>query len=439
MLRLRVLDCCLEFFDEFRAATCFLSYRCYMIEHMFEITDWKTSASPGDPVAGIRAGLAALSAEDRTAWTSDSLSEHLVELLEVRERLDAELARLAAHWIRKRGWEADGALSPTAWLSHRAPLARPDARNVIKAARVVDASPALAKALATGATTAAHIGALARVMSPKREPLLGEHDEVLAKQAQRLSIKDFTTLARRWATLADDHLATDDHEEHRPRNTLQAGFTMDGWLDGRFHLDPVAGKRLLDTLDHLAPPDPADAPDGVRSLTQRRGDALGDLADWYHSGATPGGNPPTIAAIVDVATLNGDPPDLARGRCEMEGVGPVTLATLERIGCGAALTRLVMAGDSIVLDMGRKVRFATQAQARAVRMRDGGCVFPSCERPAQWCDIHHIDDFARGGCTDIGKLACLCARHHTLVHNSKWTIVANPDGSFTARHPTRAP
>ena len=99
-----------------------------------------------------------------------------------------------------------------------------------------------------------------------------------------------------------------------------------------------------------------------------------------------------------------------------------------------------MAGTSIMLDMGRNTRLATPSQARAVRIRDTGCIFPSCDRPAPWCDIHHVDGWTRhNGPTDVDNLVCLCTRHHTLIHNSKWTIRANPDGTFTTTHPTRAP
>jgi hypothetical protein len=318
-------------------------------------------------------------------------------------------------------------------------MAAADASRLVETAKVVTTAPRLAEALYAGTTTAAHVAALARIMSPPRRRLLAEHDEVLAKQAERLPIKDFTSVARRWAAIADDHLAADHHDTHHPRNTLRAAVTMDGWLDGRFHLDPIAGAELLTTLDHRAPPDPVDAPDGARSLAERRGDALAELASWYHRGTVPGGNPPSLDAVVDVATLNGDSPDLAKARCELEGVGSITRATLEQLGCGATLRRVVMAGASVILDMGRTTRFATPVQARAVRIRDSGCIFPSCDRPARWCDVHHIVPFAEGGPTDVDKMCCLCRRHHTLIHNSKWSIHLNPDGTFTVAHPTRAP
>jgi hypothetical protein len=406
---------------------------------MFDIAEWNEAVAASDLADRIRADLAQLGLEDRNGWHGDTLSARLVELLEIRERLDAELARVAAAWHRRRAWEADGALSPAAWLTHRAPLTRPDARRLVTSVKVLDAAPLLADALRTGATTAAHIGAMAQVMSRRRLAVLADHDQVLARHAVRLSAQDFTMLARRWAAMADDHLARDDHGDHRPRNRLSAAVTMDGWVDGTFHLDPVAGAEVLGALDHLAPPDPADAPDGVRSLSERRGDALAELASRYHRAGAPAGNPPSLDVVVDIATLNGDTPDFAIRRCELDGVGPVTRATLDQLGCGATLTRLVMAGESVILDMGREVRFATPAQARAVRIRDAGCIFPSCDRPARWCDIHHVNGFARGGTTDVATMCCLCRRHHTLIHNSQWDIEVNPDGTFVVTHPTRGP
>lgn len=370
--------------------------------------------------------------------TGDALSEQLLTLLERRARLDAELVDVARRWRSVRAWEADGSLSPVSWLTHRAPLGRADAKQIMKSARTANDCPALASSLAAGDTTP-HVAALGRVVSERRRPLLARHDQTLTEQAERLSVEDFTTLARRWASLADDQIAGDAHGEHHSRNQLHAGVSMDGWVDGTFRLDPISGATLLGVLDHLAPPDPAAAPAGVRSLSQRRGDALADLAGWFQRGDEPGANPPNLDIVVDVAGLNGDPPDIALIRCDLDGVGPVTRATLEQIGCGATISRLVMAGESIVLDLGRKSRLATATQRRAIARRDGGCVFPSCDRPHRWCDIHHVDGFARGGRTDVARMVCLCARHHTLIHNSKWTISVNPDGTFRFQHPVRAP
>jgi len=141
--------------------------------------------------------------------------------------------------------------------------------------------------------------------------------------------------------------------------------------------------------------------------------------------------------VVDVATLNGLNPDLAITRCDIEGVGPVTRATLEQLTCSATVTRVVMAGESTVLDMGRRERLATPAQRRALAIRDRHCRFNGCGRPTQWCDAHHIEGwFSDNG---LDNLILLCRRHHTLVHNSRWTIAKVAGGEFEFAHPARGP
>jgi hypothetical protein len=62
---------------------------------MFDVTEpTDTPLGNSDPVLQIRMGIAALAGEHRDGWTGTALSERLVELVEVRERLEAELLRL---------------------------------------------------------------------------------------------------------------------------------------------------------------------------------------------------------------------------------------------------------------------------------------------------------------------------------------------------------
>jgi hypothetical protein len=195
---------------------------------------------------------------------------------------------------------------------------------------------------------------------------------------------------RRWTTLADDQLARDTFAEKWERRRLHISSTLDGWVAGDFFLDPVAGETLINVLDHLAPPDPGDAPDEPRPLSQRRADALADLSNWYMNGDKPGGNPPNVDAVIDVASLAGDIPEMAAARCDFDGVGPVGRSVLDQMCCNAKFTRFIMSGPSQILDMGRSTRLATTAQRRAVVVRDRHSRFPSCNRRPQWCDIHHI-------------------------------------------------
>ena len=58
--------------------------------------------------------------------------------------------------------------------------------------------------------------------------------------------------------------------------------------------------------------------------------------------------------------------------------------------------------------------------------RDLHCVFPGCDRPATWCDVHHLIPWSQGGATDLGNLVLLCRHHHTLVHEGGWRIEGDP-------------
>ncbi|MGH3622682.1 MAG: HNH endonuclease signature motif containing protein, partial [Sciscionella sp.] len=84
----------------------------------------------------------------------------------------------------------------------------------------------------------------------------------------------------------------------------------------------------------------------------------------------------------------------------------------------------VLGTHSEPLDLGRGHRLITLALRRALILRDRGCVFPNCERPARWCDGHHIVPWFHGGATDITNCALLCRTHHTLMHHDhcEWDI-----------------
>jgi hypothetical protein len=86
------------------------------------------------------------------------------------------------------------------------------------------------------------------------------------------------------------------------------------------------------------------------------------------------------------------------------------------------------------LDLGRASRVVTPAQRSALAVRDGGCVFPDCDRPLAWCEGHHLRHWLDGGPTDLANLALLCRAHHRAVHEGGWP--AAPTGSSPPSHPT---
>ena len=112
----------------------------------------------------------------------------------------------------------------------------------------------------------------------------------------------------------------------------------------------------------------------------------------------------------------------------------------DRLRVAAAMLPPALGGAaSQPLEVGRTSRVVTAAQRVALAVRDGGCVFPDCDRPLAWCDAHHLWHWADGGPTDLDNLALLCRAHHRAVHEGGWRLARGPDGRLTATPPDRPP
>src|SRR6185436_12823419 len=57
-----------------------------------------------------------------------------------------------------------------------------------------------------------------------------------------------------------------------------------------------------------------------------------------------------------------------------------------------------------VLSYGLRRRVASIGQRRALAARDRGCSFPTCDRPPDWCESHHVTPWVDGGPTDLDNL-----------------------------------
>ncbi|MFV3492607.1 HNH endonuclease, partial [Mycobacterium tuberculosis] len=52
---------------------------------------------------------------------------------------------------------------------------------------------------------------------------------------------------------------------------------------------------------------------------------------------------------------------------------------------------------------------------------------PNCHAPGDRCEVHHIDQWATGGSTDIDKLTFTCTPNHKLVGKG-WQTRKRSDG-----------
>ncbi|MGH3282740.1 MAG: HNH endonuclease signature motif containing protein, partial [Trebonia sp.] len=90
---------------------------------------------------------------------------------------------------------------------------------------------------------------------------------------------------------------------------------------------------------------------------------------------------------------------------------------------------------SLPLDIGYSASIPWYIR-RAVLLRDKHCAWPRCDRPAVYCDVHHIRHLADGGETSVANCVVLCQYHHDVcIHRLGWRIVLHPDGTTSVHGP----
>ncbi|PQZ95133.1 HNH endonuclease [Arthrobacter sp. MYb227] len=114
------------------------------------------------------------------------------------------------------------------------------------------------------------------------------------------------------------------------------------------------------------------------------------------------------------------------GLCDEAGITstgrPISAATVRRLACNGDLLPAVLGSEGEILDLGREVRSFTNAQRKALAIRDRGCVYPGCSRPAATTEAHHVNPWSEGGQTNVGNGACLCLHHHLMLHAGLFTL-----------------
>lgn len=105
-------------------------------------------------------------------------------------------------------------------------------------------------------------------------------------------------------------------------------------------------------------------------------------------------------------------------------------AAIERALCIGGAVEITVDSRGRPLDVAREARLFTPAQRIALAARDGGCMWPGCDRPPAMTEAHHCTPWSEGGCTDIDDGISLCAFHHVELHFRGWAIANDGQGRF---------
>jgi hypothetical protein len=376
----------------------------------------------------LRSAIEALRAETLADQPDVVIEEDFAELHRAGEMLELERLRRLAEIERRGIWARDGHLSTTSWLAETHMVSGGAARESVRVARALEDMPETRAALDAGEVSLSAVRVL--VATRETDPSAFQHSESALVEAARLhSLADLHRVTGYWRQAVQAQHALDGDDKLRARRKLHASVTFLGMvrLDG--DLDPETGETFLTALRAVLDSESRSGPNGDdRTPAQRRADALGEIARQYLDRGdrpTVGGERPHVTLTVDAQTIR----DGTRATCELDHVGPMDGLTAQRIACDASIMRVVMAGPSEPLDVGRRTPLISPAIRRAVILRDRHCRFPGCDRPASWCDCHHVVHWVEGGPTAMHNLLLLCRRHHRLLHRPRGFRLKMVDGN----------
>ena len=394
---------------------------------------------------------------------------------EALEALEAEITQLwghinaaTAHFLallaefdRRQGWAQHGIASCAHWLSWQCGIGPVAAREKVRVARALTSLPKIAGAFGEGRLSYSKVRALTRVATAETEDtLLSIALNGTAAHVER-TVRGFRRAVR--------YLERDEAEAMHERRYLDCWRESDGSVRLEARLAPEVGEMLLKALeaahaqleervgDAESVETDADAADAAavpadvsaetsrmrpalppcwdagsenvsaetprRSVSQRRADALGHILERFLAGKCSGSANGAHEVVVHIAhDALRDVPESSGA--ELDSGHIVAVETARRLGCDGALVGVVEGAKGEPLAVGRRTRAVPPAIRRALRVRDGGCRFPGCDR-SRYVHAHHIKHWADGGETALGNLVTLCSQHHRQVHEGGYGVRMN--------------
>ena len=391
-------------------------------------------------MAAFDAALSALAALDVESLPVAAAAPLVEALVTVQRRVDSEVLRAVGRFDASGAWQLDGASSAAAWLRAGVRLTPSDARASVRAARRLRELPVLAAAFAEGEISRGHVAVVTDAMArtPARRATIAAAEPTFAQAARTLDPAQLARVVRRWACTVDPLGAIEQEAAAHEQRHLSVSSTFEGAVALSGVLAPEPGALVLAALEALSTQEyrAARGVEGTESRTpgQRRADALVALARRYLDS----GEAPEVAGVRPHLTLTVPLPTLAARRSaagcapgELDGVGPVSGEAARRIACDALLTAMQVDPSGMPLSYGRTVRVVPAPLRRVVVARDRGCRFPGCDRPAAWCQVHHLVHWAHGGRTDASNLVLLCDHHHHRMHEGGFVARGSPGTRLT--------
>lgn len=381
---------------------------------------------------------ASLASFDVSGFDEANLKTTLADIRLAQRSLDGAVLRLGAraNMLAKSGNAAPAEETVRGAGAVSARQARREADRTSAA----EAIPALTEAARTGNISGEHIDAIARHIAKLPKDQRSRLDETtLIKRAKDMPVETFDRLLRREIkkTTTNGRLAD--------TTTKQAASELRHWFDqetgmGKIFatLDPELYEQITTAVDQkTASMATAVGESKTANLAAR---ALGQLVTTTRNSRP---QTPAITVHVDYKTFTTGPH--ANSMCQTEGGHDIAVESLHRICCDATIRRIVFDKHNVPLNVGRKIRTATDGQWAALKAIYTNCAWDGCLTPINWCQAHHIHEWEHNGPTNLNNLIPLCSQHHHRVHEGQWQLklhtnrslkLYRPDGQLHTTVPT---
>ncbi len=348
-------------------------------------------------------------------------AEALVDVLGAVRQGELATCRLLERVDRSGEFAADGAASMVAWLRNVSGESSPWASERVQLGRALaDRMPATAAGWRAGDLGLAHASIIRKATTTLEDDLAAEIEAALAEAAPHITpgqLADLAAVVKAAAAPEDAEAAAAKNRANQKLNisrTFDGMYRIDGWLDTEAGAEVAAA---LAAFTRKKDPNLSLVDDPI---ARRRAEALRQMARHAvaHAESCHGDARPRHSLIV-VTTYQALATGI--GSADIQGHGPITAAAARRLACDYGIIPAVLGTESDILDMGVPNRLATPRQRFNLALRDGGCLWPGCDRPPGYRDAHHRVHHIDGGPTAEHNLELYCPFHHHCVHEGGWT------------------
>jgi hypothetical protein len=368
---------------------------------------------------------------EESSEVNSELAEELKRVIHETHLGHLHASLLAARFAATNESDEQGFASPIEWIRFNCHLTSNGAADLIAVGENLERLPESAQAVTDGEIGFPHLKAMARTANAVG---VGFDEAKLLPKAKENSAGKFYYICDHYRHSADRNRYETEQTELVENRKLSITVCDDGAVLIKGVLDPEGGAAFLTAVNPLARKSGAH---DDRSREKRQADAVVELS--IHSldtGLIPqqGSQRTHLNVTASLETLQGLP-GASAADLEFSSV-PISAKAVERLACDASITRIVLGSESTVIDVGRAKRTISGPARKALNVRDRGCTWPGCERPASWTSGHHLKHWIHGGTNEPPNLTLLCYRHHWMVHEGNWQIVRGDDGRMLTIPPT---